>query len=356
MTPDGAPVVGFRCDAVARTGVGHLVRCIALSEELVSRGVGVVFLGDLETLPWAARQLVARSLRAVPVRNDSEALADMVTALGLSAVVLDGYDLDPNSGAALRARGVVVVALLDGTFGAAQEADVYVDQNLGAERPGAAAPEATVLAGLDFVLLRDVVRSRRALLPSAPEPAADRLRVLAVFGGTDSHDAAVRIVPLLLSTGAAMTVTVVAGRPGAAETLRSLPLGPGQELAVTPPVDDLPALVTQSDLVISAAGTSVWELLCLGAATAVVCVSDNQEVGYAQLAAEDLAAPLGRLSELEQDEAARDEATRVLGRLAVDPTARLELSDRGRSRVDGRGRERVADALLRLSDPSPRGR
>ncbi|MDQ1625444.1 MAG: hypothetical protein QOJ49_942 [Actinomycetota bacterium] len=312
----------------------------------MARGVGVVFLGDLETLPWATEQLAARSLRAIPVGGEPEALADAAAELGLSAVVLDGYDLDPRSGTVLRARGVVVLAVLDGPFGAAQEADVYLDQNLGAQRPAVAGPEAMVLAGLEFVLLRDVVRSRRAQPPSGG--SADGLRVLAVFGGTDSHGAAVSVVPLVLATGIPMTVTAVAGRPDAADALRALARGPGQQLVVTPPVDDLPALVTEADLVVSAAGTSVWELLCLGAATAVVCVSDNQEVGYVQVAAEGLAVPLGLLAELEHDEAARQEATRVLAQLADDPVARAELSARGRARVDGRGRERVADVLLQL--------
>ena len=36
----------------------------------------------------------------------------------------------------------------------------------------------------------------------------------------------------------------------------------------------------ESDLVISASGTSTWELLCLGATAGLVCVVDNQEMGY----------------------------------------------------------------------------
>jgi spore coat polysaccharide biosynthesis predicted glycosyltransferase SpsG len=369
----GTPAFGFRCDAGGVIGVGHLVRCIALAEELIARGTRVIFLGDLTALPWVRHQLEDRDLPVLPAPQSPQELADLVVDLGLSAVVLDGYHLEPRCGAAIRARGTAVLALVDGDFGAEQEADLYLDQNLGAQRLPGIAPQARMLAGLEYVLLRDVVRDRRPLTmpsdlpsdlsselssetpagspadPSASTASVPEPSVLAVFGGTDPYDAALTVVPLLLAGGMPVTVTAVAARPEVAEGLQALPTGPGQRVLAVPPVDDLPALVRQVDLVVSASGSSVWELLCLGAPTALVCVTPNQQVGYQEVVGRGLAAPLGALQQLQDDPGARRAASELLTRLLTDSGARRALATKGLAEVDGRGRERVADALLGLA-------
>jgi spore coat polysaccharide biosynthesis predicted glycosyltransferase SpsG len=97
--------------------------------------------------------------------------------------------------------------------------------------------------------------------------------------------------------------------------------------------------------VLSAAGTTTWELLVLGACTALVCVADNQASGYQRAVTAGAAAGIGMLSDLVRDPAA---ATRTLAQLLRDPHARAALSRRAWHLVDGRGRQRVADALLAL--------
>ena len=103
--PEHVPTVGFRCDAGTATGVGHLVRCVALAEELLSRGLDVVFLGDLAGIPFVVRQLQARGLTWCPAPEAPQALADLAVDLRLDAVVLDGYQIHPDCGRALQAAG-----------------------------------------------------------------------------------------------------------------------------------------------------------------------------------------------------------------------------------------------------------
>lgn len=351
MADDRVLAVGFRCDATPGQGVGHLVRCIALAEELVDRSVPVLFLGDYSGLPWAQRQLQLRGLTVSAAESNPCALAVQSTDLGLAAMVLDGYDLDPGCGEALRRAGLSVLALVDGPYGAGQQADLYLDQNLDALPRPDLAGGVRMLAGIEFALLRDSVRNRR---PSTPLPDVARdgqaVSVLAVFGGTDPYDAVLELVPMLLETGLPQSIQAVTGKPDVAAALRDLPRSPGQELEVIAPVDDLAALATRCDLVVSASGTSVWELLCLGVPTAALCVTANQEVGYRRVVARHIVGPLGRLDALRQDPMARASAGRVLTELLTSASARSEQAARGLSLVDGRGRERVADAFLGLVD------
>ena len=102
--------------------------------------------------------------------------------------------------------------------------------------------------------------------------------VLAFFGGTDPAGAA-RSGPRAGRHRAAFDATVVAA------TRRSRPRSrPFRSAGVSASVDrcrsaDLTAPGGAADLWSCAAGTSVWELLCVGAAAAVIWVADNQAAG-----------------------------------------------------------------------------
>ncbi|MET7332436.1 hypothetical protein [Nonomuraea sp. NPDC005650] len=317
--------VGFRCDAGVRSGVGHLVRCVALAEELRARGVEVVFLGQVRGSDWARAQLRERALPLVPAPEQPVRLAALARELQLDAAVLDSYDLPEGTGAALRGAGLTVLAIVDGDP-LGQEADLHLDQNLGAERRPFPWP-ARRLAGARYVLLRDSVRGRRRARSTGPAP-----RVLCFFGGTDSAGVAPAWAGALLATGVPFEATVVS----------PMPFEAGGPITVIPPTDRLPELMAGADLVVTAAGSAVWELLHLGVPTALSWVADNQLIGYDELVGRGVAAGLGR--------AVDTAAVGVLAHLLTDPAAREEHGRLGRGLVDGKGRERVADALLR-SDP-----
>ncbi|MFV2103416.1 PseG/SpsG family protein [Micromonospora sp. LOL_024] len=349
--------VGLRCDAGPQRGVGHLVRCLALGEEFLARGATVEVFGAVDGIDWAAGQLAARGIPLHPGPDTPDGLVAAAHRHSLDVLVLDSYELDPAGAGALRAAGVVTLAIVDGdTRG--QDADLYLDQNFGTDL---GVPAGRLLAGSRYALLRDTVLAARP--PAAPStdgpvtdgPAADaavvsRPAVLAFFGGTDAAGAAPALTEVLLSTGLPMELTVVVGRPGTAARLDRLTPGPGQSLLPVPPTGGLPTLIAAADLVVSAAGTSTWELCFLGAASALVCVVDNQRESYHRVVAAGLAAGLGELPELAAagpaGAAARTAAARTLGGLLSDGAQRAALSARAQAAVDGRGRERVVDAVL----------
>lgn len=335
----------MRCDAGARTGVGHLVRCVALAEELTSRGVAVHFLSDLGGLDWAAQQLLSRGLPWHPAPSDPAGLVGAADRLELDAVVVDSYELPPSHAAAVRASGRTVLAIVDGDLRGVP-ADVYVDQNLDADLAAPELPaDAIRLAGLDYALLRQTIRRLRP--PSPPIPrVAEAPRVVAFFGGTDAYRAAPVAARLLIRTGIGCTATIVAANPELRAELVALEPGAGQRLDIIEPTDDLPKLLADADLVISASGTSTWELLCLGLPAALIRVVDNQIIGYARTTARGLAAGLGHLPVLREPKDAAA-AVDVLRKLLVSTPARAALAAKAWAAVDGQGCSRVTDTLLR---------
>ncbi len=333
--------IAFCCDAGHLAGLGHLMRCVALAEELAERGLTPEFVVDLSELPWARGQLAARGFgwRA----GGRDPVPDLLE-LRPAAVVLDSYLLPATVSMRLREAGLPVVAVVDDDE-RGQVADVYLDQNLGADPAGpktvAAPPDAVRLAGLRFALHRTDLLRHRPEQPS--DPGHRPPRVLAFFGATDPFGAAPVLAAALAATEVACHATFVAASPALADAVRGVPGPTGQRREVIGPTDELSRLVGGADLVLAASGTSAWELACLGAAAALVCVVDNQEVGYARAVATGAVAGLGRLTDLRKDPLA---AVDTLHDLLTERSRRLRLREVAWRLVDGQGRRRVADTLL----------
>jgi spore coat polysaccharide biosynthesis predicted glycosyltransferase SpsG len=319
---------------------------VALAEELVARGADVHFLSDLGGLMWASLQLENRGLPRHPAPGDAAGMVAEADRLELNAVVLDSYLLTPDHGTALRASGRTVLAVVDGDL-LGQQADIYVDQNLDADLLRPTLPDGAVrLAGLDYALLRTAVRGLR---PAAPRAAISGRtpKVVCFFGGTDAYRAAPVLARLLIRTGAPFDATVVAANDGLRDELLALVPGVAQRLEIIAPTDELPKLLADADLAVSASGTSTWELLCLGLPAALVWVAENQVIGYGRTVERGLAAGVGHLPSLTDSESEESaDAVEVLRALLTDAAGRAALSARALAAVDGRGVERVADRLL----------
>ncbi|TKK83363.1 spore coat protein [Kribbella jiaozuonensis] len=318
------------------------MRCLALAEEVRRRDVELIFLCDAHTVPWAADQIAARGIDVHPAVWTPAEHLELFERLELDAVVFDSYDLDAAVYAA--ARVLPTLAIVDGDFRGA-EADVLLDQNLAAELDHPTLPRDSVrLAGLPYVMIRDEILDHR---PAEPPAARHSVvpKVFAFFGGTDAFGAGPYVARALAATGLPFEATVVAPSPDLAAQIAAVELQAQQQLQIIGPTNQLAAEVRAADLTISASGTSTWELLCLGATTGLVCVVDNQVMGYERAVGTGAAAGLGLLSALQTDTSS---AVPTLKRLLSDSAERGRLAGAGWELVDGRGRERVADALLQL--------
>ncbi|HEY0216250.1 MAG TPA: bifunctional UDP-2,4-diacetamido-2,4,6-trideoxy-beta-L-altropyranose hydrolase/GNAT family N-acetyltransferase [Cellulomonas sp.] len=332
----------LRCDASAGSGVGHLVRCLALAEAAGARGWSAVLLGTIDAP--LGRRLVAAA--GAPVRDAPAEPGDLLAAAaGAGVLHVDHYGVAGD----LRAPGGPVVSSVeDGTFGR-RPADVVVDSTLGAERTDR--PDdgsGQVLLGVRYAPLRASVRAARRAAVALP--TADD--VLVVMGGTDAFGVSTAAARLARRAGAGR-VRVVAGGEAGRHVHAHEPTA-----EVLDPQDDLPALAATAGLVVSAAGTSVWELACVGAPTALVAVTENQQTGYRRAVEAGIAVGLGPVDAVRRG---GTDAVSALSAARTDADLRDGLRRAGRALVDGLGADRVLDAwwtaaggrLLTVRDAAP---
>lgn len=358
----------LRCDAGPSTGVGHAVRCAAVAEAARSSGHEVFWSGRLDGLDWLWAGLVDRDQTAetgppgtlLPPAGSAGDLVTLCREHRIDAVHVDHYLLADDLRPALNAAGVVLSTVEDFATGR-RPGDLVIDPNLGAaEHPRPDDGSTALLRGPDYAPLRIAARRARKVrsirdsggsAPPAPDlrapdppddepgaPGGSGLpRVLVVMGGTDAAGLLPRVVAALDATGAPAEVDVVvpAGRDV------PLPAGGPARFRAIGPLPDLPAAMVEADLVVSAAGTTVWELCCVGAPMALVRAADNQAEGYRTVVAAGAAAGLGGADDL----ASPAPAAAVLRALLTDPALRNALAARARTVVDGEGANRIVDAI-----------
>ena len=348
------------CDGGGQLGVGHVIRSLALAEAAVAAGHDVVVAGRFEgsfvlaQLAAARVEVVQRAASAGD--GDIQPFIDVVRQMRPDVLHIDSYDAPGRIGEVVAPGGgadlgnVVLSNMEDGMFGR-RPADVVIDPTFGAElSPRPDDGSHWLLRGSRYAPVRQRVLDARqrsedeADDAAVDDTAADRSAsgsVLVVMGGTDPVGLAPAVVELLAGTGLPLEVTVIAVGENAT-LVSAAALGSRLSVSILAPVDDLAALMGRQDLVISAAGTSVWELCCMGVPMAVVWAVDNQREGYDRVVAAGAALGLGAGPEMVGPEPRGDGGAVALLRTALtDSRIRADLSLAGRHIVDGLGAWRV---------------
>jgi spore coat polysaccharide biosynthesis predicted glycosyltransferase SpsG/RimJ/RimL family protein N-acetyltransferase len=333
--------VVVHCNGGPAMGVGHVTRSLALAEEAVSSGHDVTLVGEYDG------QFLLSQLDAAPVavrrvdRSDRAALRKVLRELEPEVLHLDSYDP-----VALDGAGLLVSNIEDSRYGR-RPADVVVDPTLGAEtEPREVRPPRALLRGSRYAPLRAAVVARRGEWQLREEAR----RVLVVMGGADPLNLTPKVLDVLARTEVPLHVTAIV-RPDARAACeeQAASLTGGMQVDLVPPVDDLPALMAHQDLVVSAAGTSVWELCCLGVPSALVCAVENQWVGYSRVVAGGAAVGLGRTLDGEE----REDAVKQLCAVLENPATRQDLARQAARLVDGLGAWRIVRAWEQLARSAP---
>ncbi|WP_210509021.1 bifunctional UDP-2,4-diacetamido-2,4,6-trideoxy-beta-L-altropyranose hydrolase/GNAT family N-acetyltransferase [Naasia sp. SYSU D00057] len=310
-----------RCDATLHGGVGHAMRGLAVAEAAIAAGWQVRFAGRIES-PLVRGALDAAGIGVEPVQDAPPALVAAAAAAEADVLHVDSYTEFPGLHDAARAAGVLLSSMEDGEWGR-RPADVVVDGHpraLDDYRPESSGVE--VLAGPAFLPLRAAIAAAAERPPAEPGPLR---RVLVLMGGTDAFGATDLVARLLAELPSRPAVRAVGATPQ--EGIESVPAG------------SLLDLLDGVDLVVTAGGTSVWELAALGVPMAVVQVTENQAENRRYLVEHDLAQGLGTLEELRSGGLASGVADAL-----ADRSLAGERASRARLLVDGRGAARIVGA------------
>jgi UDP-2,4-diacetamido-2,4,6-trideoxy-beta-L-altropyranose hydrolase len=342
--------VAFRTTGSATVGLGHLRRCLSLADALRDRGAECHFIvtsGD------RAREYLSRrgiTAHAVAQENDVDLCDTCAIAeeLKVHALVIDSYEVTEDS---LSRPRVPVVAVLDDL------ADRFLPVNLVVNGAPLAsrlryrvAPHTRLLLGSEFLLLRPEFAN---LAARATRRCVEH--VVITVGGADTLGLTPRLAKWTLQGLPDADIDVVVGPFFSSDVSAEMHELANLESRLTVHEDPeiLPELMAGSDLAVACGGQTVYELAAAGVPTLAVQNAHNQAGNLKGLATLGALVCVGHARDPKLGAAVQ----RCLVTLSSDVERRTAMSVAARSVVDGRGADRVANAILsrlcHIRDPRP---
>jgi UDP-2,4-diacetamido-2,4,6-trideoxy-beta-L-altropyranose hydrolase len=336
----------FRCDASPTIGAGHVVRCLALADALRRNGWSCLFAcaedsaAAIPALQQAGHELLLLSHEEV---EDPRPLWARWPD-GCDLLIVDHYGLGIDFEAACRAWAKRIL-VIDDLADRKHDCDFLLDSALndGASNYVALVPvSCRFLFGPRFAPLRPDFRAARALAIQRREQSDGPCKVLLGFGASDTRNLTPLALHAMASINHDIRVDVVLGagvrnRAEVEALAMELPLN----ARIFNTVNNMAERMCAVDLAVGGAGSSAWERCCLGLPAIMVVTSNNQEniAGHLTLAG------AAEVVSAERDGLA-DALSRVVGELAAAPARLQEMSRRAFALCDGRGGERVAEAVI----------
>jgi UDP-2,4-diacetamido-2,4,6-trideoxy-beta-L-altropyranose hydrolase len=329
----------IRADADSQIGTGHVMRMIALGQAWRTRVGRVVFVTDS---PDALAERLMRekfeTIRVDRTKCTAEKLLEISERFQAVWVVFDGYSFSVADTRPVRAAGSRVLLLDDHYHQPAYEADLLLNQSTSVfDSAYGLPPGCRILSEPKYALLREEFLR----YPQVPRTEfQNTLRVLISMGGADPDNYTLLIlkhlarcvlpdIRLLVLLGAANAhldeVSTFCG---------TLPY----PVDIRKPIQNMAEfLFTSVDFVISACGSTVFELAYAGLPMSVVQTAENQKFALDTLRRHNAAFLLntGNL----------DASCDGLVNLWRDASTMRSYSERAVRLVDGQGARRVVQEM-----------
>lgn len=274
----------IRADASSVTGTGHVMRTMALALAAQTCSIDAYMMCRIG-VDWLAQRLTKGAVPhialngEVPAQEDPEGLLrDLKTTSFLPKqtwVVLDGYYFGLDCQKAVRKAGYKTLIIDDYCHLPEYSCDILLNQNIGAEEFAYHGDIGKKLLGLDYVLLRPEFAAAREKALQRVLPKSPHNLLLTLGGGDFStylHDIA---SCLSIPEMQGRTLRVIAGAMPEKRIRYYLQNCPAH-IEILSAVDDMPTLLLDTDLCITAGGSTCWELCCMGIPFLAVEVAENQ--------------------------------------------------------------------------------
>ena len=343
----------IRAEASNAIGTGHVMRMLALAQAWMDlhRGENAMVTFAGQALPDA---LVKRindegmdvwKMNAIP--GSAEDASELVTRFRATGecpawVAADGYYFTCDFQRILRQSGPGVVMMDDNGEVGQYDCDIILNQNIMARSSmyDQRNPDAELLLGTRFSLLR-----REFRLASHPvlHDRRNVRHILVTLGGSDTTAMVREIVSALSEVDEPLSIRCIMGSL-ASGSPDEKPIGSDSchTVEVLTNVRDMTVHMKWANLSINAAGSTTWELCAMGVPMILVVLADNQREIAVQLDRMGCAKSAGDW----EGAATTSRIVSAVNLLVSDADKRRIMVNRARELVDGKGAERVVDAMM----------
>lgn len=371
-------MVVIRADANSKIGMGHVMRCLSVADALIKRGEEVLFVtADDTPVPLLTKKGVPYRvlhtdyadmeaelpgllciLQELTQRAElpEEVLSRMSSQRKDIAILVDSYYVTEKYLAALKKR--ITTIYMDDIYAFSYPVDMLINYNIYGEEMGyekdAAFADTKLLLGANYVPLREefsagagYVQSRKELsLGAANVTPAEEGGILITTGGSDSFNLAGQLLMEAMKYDALKEKEyhVISGslNPHIGE-LQAL-AQKHENIHIHCNVTNMAELMAESEVALSAGGSTLYELCAVGVPVIAFSFAENQERLVQTFVKRGIAQYGGNYrtdgNKMIQNTIAG------LQKLCGDEALKTEYRRKALQLVDGRGAERIAEALL----------
>jgi spore coat polysaccharide biosynthesis predicted glycosyltransferase SpsG len=313
-------------------GYGHVRRTLAVVD-------GLKKIADVRVCYLMKPDSDARPVEAAGyevMRLSGEGIAGILEAVKAmdGPLILDTYSLTREEQERLFREGYCTTVFDDGRRLDRYAAHLVVDYAPGADGLSyRGLPTTRFCLGPDYFPLRPEFLGRR----KGPTLRRAVENIVVTFGGSDPEDQTARVASLFEEHSHPWAVTVVLGPGYAGRADKSGARG----VSFQRNVSDMAQTLAGADLAISGAGGTALELAYLGVPSLLLELSKDQRPIASTLARAGAAINLGWYAR-----ACDEEIWRAIEAVAGDPSRRDAMRVSGQRVVDGKGIDRIAQAVL----------
>jgi UDP-2,4-diacetamido-2,4,6-trideoxy-beta-L-altropyranose hydrolase len=287
--------IAFRVDSSIEMGVGHIMRCLALADELRKNDASITFvcrdldghLGGLviqkgymlKLLPSPLTKFTNSWLKTSCEVDSNETLDALESKIDL--LIVDHYGLQQGWHRKV-SRITRKIMVIDDLANRQLSCDILLDQTFGREKDDYlkwVGSDTTVLCGTNYALLREQFSKSRDQALKKRRDFNGIKNILVNFGGADFSNDSSRILNILSNLKFINTpsVDVVLGKSALyMDEIQRQVDSYDLKVRVFSYVDDIAGLMLKADVAIGAGGSSSWERCALGLPALLFVNANNQ--------------------------------------------------------------------------------
>lgn len=339
--------IGIRADANESVATGHVMRCLAIAEELKSLGQNPLFI-SADDFP---RPLIEqRGFDFVSLQSDwkhmekgIEQLQAVVDKYHIGLMLVDSYYVTKAYFEKIHSftKAMYIDDLgkevYDVDF-AVCYANYYKELELEERYPS----NVRLLLGTRYAPLR---REFSDLPPKRISPEIKEVLVLS--GGTDPYDFLLHFSQKLLESSlfeTLETIRIICGRYYDKYDELTEKFAGTKKLHFHKAVKDIEKYMLSADVAVTAAGVTTYELCAAGVPAITYTIADNQEGNAKSFQKEGIMEYAGDL----RREPVIERITGLLDGKYRDFSYRSRVSEAMRQRIDGKGAERIAKSICQI--------
>lgn len=336
----------IRCDANKEIATGHMKRCMSIASELLKKGAEVIFAVASDS----SKGYLEGKYKIIKFDNEYNEpeieMPKMISQLESekpNLLLVDSYFVSPEY--MEKMRDYTKVAYIDDLYERVWPADIIINYGIIADSYpyDRDYKNSMRLLGPKYMPINEIYK---AVKPSIIKEKAES--VLIVSGGSDENHVMLNTLKCILENYESNKLlkkihfTFICGAFN--KDIEDLEcLGDKKtNITVLRSLPNLAGAIADSDLIVTAGGTTLYEMAILGCPGIIYKLADNQNENIKGFVQNDIALYAGDV----RDNFSYEKLLESIINLAEDYTLRKQLSAKGKKIVDANGAERLAKELI----------